>query len=42
MSWLEVEVDGGQWSWVEVEMSCVEVDGAGCRWMEVGGAGCTV
>ena len=26
-------------SWVEAEMSCVEVGGAGWRWMELGGAG---
>ena len=29
-------------SWMEVEMRCVEVDGAGWSWMELGGAGCTV
>ena len=29
-------------SWVEAEMSWVEVDGAGWRWMELGGGGCTV
>ena len=29
-------------SWVEVEMSCVEVDGAGWSWVELGGAGFTV
>ena len=26
-------------SWVEAEMSLVEVGGAGWRWMELGGAG---
>ena len=26
-------------SWVEAEMSCVEVGGAGWRWMELGGGG---
>ena len=29
-------------SWVEAEMSWVEVDGAGWKWMELGGGGCTV
>ena len=29
-------------SWVEAEMRSVKVGGAGWRWMEVGGAGCTV
>ena len=29
---------GGGWSWVEVEMSWVEMDGAGWRWVEVDGA----
>ena len=29
-------------SWVETEMRCVEVDGAGWKWMELGGGGCTV
>ena len=29
MSW--VEVDGAEWSWVEVKISWVEVDGAGWR-----------
>ena len=29
-------------SWVEVEMSWVEVDGAGWRWTEQGGGGGTV
>ena len=37
MSWVEDEM-----SWVEVKMSWVEVDGAGWRWMELGGGGCTV
>ena len=27
------ELGGGGWSWVDVEMSCVEVDGAGWRWV---------
>ena len=46
------ELGGGRWSWVEVEMSWVEtdgagwswveVDGAGRRWMKWGGGGCTV
>ena len=27
---------GGGWSWVEVEMSWVEMDGGGWRWLEVG------
>ena len=42
-------VEGVVESWVEAEMSWVEVDGAewrlkwaGWRWMELGGAGCTV
>ena len=42
-------VEGVAESWVETEMSLVEVDGAewrlkwvGWRWMELGGAGCTV
>ena len=35
-------VEGVPESWVEVEMSWVEVDGAGWRWMELGGGGCTV
>ena len=30
---------GGGWSWVEVEMSWVEVDGAKWSWVEVDGAG---
>ena len=30
------ELGGGGWSWVEAEMSWVEVDSAGCRWMEMG------
>ena len=29
-------------SWVEAEMSWVEEGGAGWRWMELGGGGCTV
>ena len=29
-------------SWVEAEMSWVEVDGAGWRWMQLGGAGCRI
>ena len=33
---------GGGWSWMVVEMSWVEVDGAGWKWMELGGGGCTV
>ena len=33
------ELGGGGWSWVEVEMSWVEVDGAGWSWVEVDGAG---
>ena len=37
MSWVEDEM-----SWVEVKMSWVEIDGAGWRWMELGGGGCTV
>ena len=32
-------VEGVAGSWVEAEMSWVEVDGAGWRWMEVDGAG---
>ena len=32
-------VEGVGESWVEVEMSWVEVDGAGWSWMEVYGAG---
>ena len=38
-SWVEVEK-----SWVEMdgaEWSWVEVDGAEWRWMELGGGGCT-
>ena len=35
-------VEGVPESWVEVEMRWVEVDGAGWRWMELGGGGCTV
>ena len=32
-------VEGVAESWVESEMSWVEVDGAGWRWMELGGGG---
>ena len=32
-------VEGVAESWVEAEMSWVEVDGAGWRWVEVDGAG---
>ena len=32
-------VEGVAESWVEAEMSWVEVDGAGWRWMELGGGG---
>ena len=32
-------VEGVAESWVEVEMSWVEADGAGWRWMELGGGG---
>ena len=39
-SYVETEMSCG-WSWVEVEMSWVEVDGAGRRWMELSGAECT-
>ena len=35
-------VEGVAESWVKAEMSWVEVDGAGWRWMEQGGGGCTV
>ena len=35
-------VEGVAESWVEVEMSWVEVDGAGWSWVEVDGTGCTV
>ena len=35
-------VEGVAESWVEAEMSWVEVGGAGWRWMELGGSGCTV
>ena len=35
-------VEGVAESWVEAEMSWVEVDGAGWRWMELGGGGCTI
>ena len=28
-------------SWVEAEMSWVEVDGAGWSWVELGGGGCS-
>ena len=35
-------VDGVAESWVKVEMSWVEVDGAEWRWVELGGGGCTV
>ena len=37
--WNELGV--GRWSWVKVEMSRVEVDGAGWSWMELDGAGLT-
>ena len=33
------ELGGGGWSWVKVEMSWVEVDGARWSWVEVDGAG---
>ena len=33
-------VKGVAESWVEAEMSWVQVDGAGWRWMELGGGGC--
>ena len=36
------DVDGVAESWVKVEMSWVEVDGAEWRWVELGGGGCTV
>ena len=29
-------------SWLEAEMSWVEIDGAEWRWMELGGGGCMV
>ena len=32
-------VEGVAESWVETEMSLVEVNGAGWRWVEVNGAG---
>ena len=32
-------VEGVAESWVETVMSWVEVDGAGWRWMELGGGG---
>ena len=32
-------VEGVAESWLEAEMSWVEVDGAGRKWMELGGAG---
>ena len=35
-------VEVGPESWVEAEMSWVEVGGAGWSWVEVNGAGCTV
>ena len=35
-------VESGAESWLETEMSWVEVGGGGWRWMEVGGGGCTV
>ena len=31
--WRLNELSGDEWSWVEVEMSWVEVDGAGWRWV---------
>ena len=37
-----MELGGAGWSWVEVEMSLVEMDGTEWRWMEVDGGGCTV
>ena len=33
------ELGGGGWSWVEVDMSWVQVDGAGWGWVEVDGVG---
>ena len=35
-------VDGAAESWAEAEISWVEVDGAGWRWMELRGGGYTV
>ena len=35
-------VEGVAESWVEAEMSLLEVDGAGWRWMELSGGGCVV
>ena len=32
-------VEGVGESWVEVKMSCVEMDGVGWRWVELGGGG---
>ena len=40
--WCCREQGGGGWSWVEAEMSWVELGGAGGRWMELAGGGCTV
>ena len=34
-----MEVSGAGWTWVEVEMSWVEVDETEWRWMELGGGG---
>ena len=35
-------VEGVAEGWVEAEMSWVEVDGVGWRWMELGEGGCGV
>ena len=35
-------VEGVAESWVEAEMSLLEVNGAGWRWMELGQGGCMV
>ena len=35
-------VEGVAESWVDIEMSWVEVDGARWRWMELDGGWCTV
>ena len=35
-------IEGVAENWVEAKMSWVKVDGAGWKWMELDGAGCTV
>ena len=35
-------IEGVAENWLEAKMSWVKVDGAGWKWMELDGAGCTV